>query len=49
MTDYNTYARLVEGRAEVQMGSRRISVSRRDVTSEPDSCPIELLVAALGS
>ena len=48
-TDYTTRVRLVNGQAEVQTGSTVYTVSRKDVHDHPNSCPVELLIGALGS
>ena len=42
-------ARLTEGQAEIQIGERLIEVDRRDNDARANSCPIELVSAALGS
>ena len=47
--DHTTYVRLIDGRAEVQIGERTLNVSRRDIPDETYNCPVELLTAALGS
>ncbi len=40
--------RYVEGRAEVQIGDRVLRIDRRDDPRRGDTCPIELVTAALG-
>lgn len=49
MTDYTTHVRLVNGQAEVQTGSTVYTISRKDIHDDPNSCPVELVVGALGS
>jgi hypothetical protein len=49
MSDHSAHIRLINGKAEVVTGSRSMLVSRRDVPGEPESCPVELVAAALGS
>jgi hypothetical protein len=49
VTDYTTHVRLVNGQAEVQTGSNVYTVSRKDIHDDPNSCPVELVVGALGS
>ncbi len=49
MSEYTTQVRLANGRAQVRTGEREWVVSRRDDAGGLDSCPLELLVAALGS
>jgi len=50
MNPYTTHVRLVDGRAEVRNGGRYgLNVARRDLTDEPYVCPVELVMAALGS
>ena len=41
--------RYVDGSAEVRIGERRLQVQRRDNDARSDTCPIELVTAALGS
>ena len=41
--------RYADGRAEVRMGDRALHVERRDRDGRSDTCPIELVSAALGS
>ena len=41
--------RFVAGQAEVRMGSRSFTVSERHTDDRAAFCPIELVVAALGS
>jgi hypothetical protein len=40
--------RYAAGRAEVQIGDRRLEVERRDAEGRTRTCPIELVSAALG-
>jgi hypothetical protein len=42
-------ARLTEGRAEIQIGERALQVDRRDNSARDNTCPIELVSAALGA
>ena len=49
MTDYTTHVRLVNGQAEVQTGRSVYTVSRKDIHDDPNSCPVELVIGALGS
>jgi len=49
MKKYSSRIRLVEGRAEVQIGNRSFTVARRDEHNRSHTCPVELVVAALGS
>ena len=49
MADLTTHIKLVDGQAEVRSANRRYRVSRRDLPDESFSCPVELLVEALGS
>ena len=49
MTDYTTHVRLINGQAEVKTASTVYTVSRKDIQDDPNSCPVELLVGALGS
>ena len=49
MADPTTHIKLVDGQAEVKSANRLYRVSRRDRTGETFSCPVELLVGALGS
>jgi hypothetical protein len=41
--------RYVDGGAEVHIGERLLQVQRRDNDTRTDTCPIELVSAALGS
>jgi hypothetical protein len=41
--------RYVEGGAEVQIGERLLQIQRRDNDARTNTCPIELVTAALGS
>jgi hypothetical protein len=38
-----------DGRAEVRIGDRALQVDRRDHDARIDTCPIELVSAALGA
>jgi len=38
----------IEGRAKVQIGDRVLHIDRRDNQRRDESCPIELVTAALG-
>ena len=38
-----------DGHAEVRIGDRTLDVDRRDDVSRANTCPIELVTAALGS
>lgn len=49
MKKYSSSVCLVEGRAEVQIGNRSFTISRRDEHNRSYTCPVELVVAALGS
>lgn len=49
MADLTTHIKLIDGRAEVRSANHLYRVSRRDLPDEPFSCPVELLVGALGS
>ncbi|MEA3437618.1 MAG: hypothetical protein U9R43_14205 [Thermodesulfobacteriota bacterium] len=49
MLKYSSNTRLVEGRAEVQIGNRSFTIARRDEHNRSHTCPVELVVAALGS
>jgi hypothetical protein len=40
--------RYVDGRANVRIGERALTIDRRNDLSRADSCPIELVTAALG-
>jgi hypothetical protein len=40
--------RYVEGRAEVQIGDRVLHIDQSDNQRRGDTCPIELVTAALG-
>jgi hypothetical protein len=42
-------ARLSEDCADIQIGDRQMSVDRRDNSARANTCPIELVSAALGS
>lgn len=44
-----TIARLVDGKAKLEIGSRTFEVSTRDRKDSPAFCPFELLTGALGS
>jgi hypothetical protein len=41
--------RYLDGGAEVRLGDRLLQVQRRDNDARTDTCPIELVSAALGS
>ena len=41
--------RYADGGAEVRIGERLLQVQRRDNDTRTDTCPIELVSAALGS
>jgi hypothetical protein len=41
--------RYTEGDAEVRIGERQLQVQRRDNETRSNTCPIELVSAALGS
>ena len=49
MSDQISNVRLVEGRAQVQTGSKTFIVSRGDAQDDTLFCPVELVVGALGS
>ena len=49
MKKYSSHTRLVEGRAEVQIGNRSFTIARRDERNRSHTCPVELVVGALGS
>lgn len=49
MADYTTCVRLVEGRAEVHTGGGTFTVAAGNDTPGALRCPVELVVAALGS
>ena len=48
MTD-EVYVRSINGRAEVRFEDHVLEVERRDTDSRAYTCPLELVVAALGS
>ena len=41
--------RLIDGSAEIEIGGRTFTVSKRDAAHSTDMCPVELVVGALGS
>ena len=41
--------RYASGHAQVQIGERELHVDRRDDEARANTCPIELVTAALGS
>ena len=49
MLKYYSRTRLVEGHAKVQIDNRSFAIARRDEHSRSHTCPVELVVAALGS
>lgn len=49
MLKYSSHTLLVEGRAEVQIGNRSFTIARRDEHNRFHTCPVELVVGALGS
>jgi hypothetical protein len=49
MTDLTTHIKLIDGQAEVKSATHRYRVARRDLPDSPFSCPVELVVGALGS
>ena len=49
MLEYSSRTRLVEEHAEVQIGNRSFTIACRDEHNRSHTCPVELVVAALGS
>lgn len=49
MTGDTIQVRYTEGGAEVQIGERILQVQRRDNDARTNTCPVELVTAALGS
>jgi hypothetical protein len=49
MLKCSSHTRLVEKRAEVQIGNKSFTIARRDEHNRSHTCPVELVVAALGS
>ena len=49
MSEYRATIEMDDGNAEVYMGNRRLTVNGRGNSDRPGACPVELLVAALGS
>jgi hypothetical protein len=49
MSGDTVQVRYVDGVAEVRIGERLLQVQRRDDDTRTDTCPIELVSAALGS
>ncbi len=41
--------RLVDGNADVKIGGKTFTVSRRNAGDAQDMCPVELIIAAMGS
>ena len=49
MTRHVSIIRLVDNRADVRISKKCFTVSRRETKEGPDLCPVELIIAALGS
>ena len=49
MTRQVVITRLIEERADINIGEKYFTVARRDAKGNPEMCPVELIIGALGS